>query len=590
MFRMRLTKATVLKPISKAASSGAFRSDAKPRVPTIPNQYGQDDKTASKAPDGDRFKAGGHRVSAASLGLAAAVSLLIAACTPDPEIGDVGFVEEGFAGIVSADEPNAVRVGQEVLTRGGTAADAAVAMSFALAVTLPSRASLNAGGACLHFYNPDKTAESIVFPGRAAASGGVVPLMPRAMAVLHASGGSIRWEELVAPAENLASFGHRASRALLLDLQEAFRRGMRPNPEFAEIFLPGGQPLSEGDKLVQGELAGVLSGIRLQGAGYLHSGSFPDRFAEATSSIGLRLTPAEIRDALPLRQKPAASVALDNDRLYLPQPPSTSGVMTGQIVNMLLDRNYDSAGPDERAHLLAEASLRALSSRTGWLGDGGQTGEPLENLLAESRAEQMFANYSSGSNTPAGSLNPPPQRLPLDIDGTGFVVGDRYGNAVACAFSMNNLFGIGLTAPGTGIVLAPPPSPEIKNGFPYPAVLVGNENTGRLSLAAVSSGGPAAPANLARVVLEAYEAEEPLQEVVAAPRLVHVGRPDGVAHEPGLPEDIRAALGDRGHRLGESPVFGRINGFYCPRGLRDDPERCDAATDPRGAGLSVRVQ
>ena len=173
-----------------------------------------------------------------------------------------------------------------------------------------SRASLNAGGACLHFYHPDETAESIAFPARATASGGVVPLMPRAMAVLHASGGSIRWEELVTPAENLASFGHRASRALLLDLQEAFNRGMRPNPEFAEIFLPGGRPLTEGDKLVQGELAGVLSGIRLKGAGYLHSGSFPDRFAEATSSIGLRLTAAEIRDALPLRQKPAPSVCL----------------------------------------------------------------------------------------------------------------------------------------------------------------------------------------------------------------------------------------------------------------------------------------
>ncbi|MEX0922964.1 MAG: gamma-glutamyltransferase [Rhodovibrionaceae bacterium] len=547
------------------------------------NQCARDDNAATSARQDDRFKAG-------RLALAGALCLAVAACTPDPEIGDIGFVEEGFAGIVAADEPNAVRIGVEVLTRGGTAADAAVAMSFGLAVTLPSRASLSAGGACLHFYQPDKGAESIVFPANGTASGGVVPLMPRAMAVLHASGGSVRWEELVAPAENMARSGHRASRALLLDLEAAVARGMRPNQEFSDIFLPGGRRLSEGDKLTQGELAGVLGGIRLQGAGYLHGGSFPERYADALSQIGIPLTPAEVRDAFPDRQKPAPSAALGDHRLYLPQPPSVSGVMSGQIASMLLEEGYASAGSGERAHLLAEASLRAVSARTAWLSAGGGSGDPLENLLAESRAQQMIDGYRGNQNTPAASLSPPPRRLPLDIDGTGFVVGDRYGNAVACAFSMNNLFGIGLTAAGTGIVVAPPPSPENGGGLPYPVALVGNENTGRLSFAIAASGGPAAPANIARIVIEVFEAEEPLDAAVAAPRLVHVGQPDGVAHEPGLAEDQRAALRERGHQLGESSGFGRVNAFYCPRGLRDDTERCEANTDPRGAGLSVRVQ
>lgn len=587
---MRFSKAEILNPFSKAAANGAAETTAKPRMPAGRNQCTRDDRRVITAGQDDGFMARSGGRGRAALALSAAFCLALAACTPDPEIGDIGFVEEGFAGLLAADEPNAVRVGQEILTRGGTAADAAVAMSFALAVTLPSRASLNAGGACLHYYRPDQTAESIVFPGRAAASGGVVPLMPRAMAVLHASGGTVRWEELVAPAENLARFGHRASRALLLDLEAAIGRGMRPNQEFADTFLPDGRRLSEGDKLVQGELAGVLGGIRLRGAGYLHSGGFPERFAEATSRLGLNLSDAEVREALPLHQKPAPSAALGNDRLYLPQLPSVSGVMTGQIVGMLEDAGYDSAGPAERAHLLAEASLRAASARTAWLAAGGASGESLDNLLAESRAEQMFANYSGESHTPASSLDPAPQRLPLDTDGTGFVVGDRYGNAVACAFSMNNLFGVGLVAPGTGIVLTPPPPERTKGGFSYPVALIGNENTGDLGLAVESSGGPAAPANIARVVLETYEAEEPLSEAVGAPRLVHVGQPDGVAHESGLSQDLRAALRDRGHELGESPGFGRVNAFHCPRGLRTDTQLCVVVTDPRGAGLSVKVQ
>ncbi|MEE9196347.1 MAG: gamma-glutamyltransferase, partial [Alphaproteobacteria bacterium] len=141
---------------------------------------------------------------------------LVAACA-DSEPGKFAPVE-GFAGIVAGDEPRAVVIGRDILGNGGTAVDAAVAMYFAMSVTIPSRVSMGGGGVCVVFQSNNELGEAIEFMPRAAPSGGMVPSGMRAMAALHARHGALRWAQLIVPAESLARFGHAVSRSFAKDL------------------------------------------------------------------------------------------------------------------------------------------------------------------------------------------------------------------------------------------------------------------------------------------------------------------------------------------------------------------------------------
>ena len=102
---------------------------------------------------------------------------LLSACGLADEEADakLGLVE-GFAGLVAADDPRATVVGRDVLGNGGNAADAAVAMYFTLAVTLPSRASLGGGGVCVAFDRSANSGETLEFLPRQSAGGGLVPI------------------------------------------------------------------------------------------------------------------------------------------------------------------------------------------------------------------------------------------------------------------------------------------------------------------------------------------------------------------------------------------------------------------------------
>ena len=253
---------------------------------------------------------------------------MLAGCSGDkPVRGDVGFIE-GFFGAVVADEPRAAEAGRDVLTSGGNAADAAVAMYFTMAATLPSAASLGSGGVCLVHDVRRRVQEAIVFPlTPVTGTRGYdisVPMSVRGMALLHARHGRARWEVVVANGERLARFGAPVSRVLSRDLQ-AGARLLGADPEARRVYdRGGGVAVSEGDIFRQGDLGAMLGAIKSRGGGDLFQGPLARQVTEAVQQAGGGLTMQHMREAVP-RAVPALQVRFGDHMAAFAPPPFSGG-------------------------------------------------------------------------------------------------------------------------------------------------------------------------------------------------------------------------------------------------------------------------
>lgn len=352
--------------------------------------------------------------------------------TPSVPVGQVGNVA-GFLGGVVADEPQAALTGRAVLSAGGTAADAATAMGFALAVTLPSRAGLGSGGACL-VYAPGSggpgagAPEALMFPRVAPADPGradrpaSVPMLARGLFALQARYGSRPIESLIIPAEQMARFGVPVSRALVRDLA-VVAGPLSVDPGAKAAFFPNGTPLAEGGTLLQPELGGTIAQLRTAGVGDLYQGLMAKRLEASMPFVGGGLSVADMRAAVPHFDAPILLPAPNSDMVAVFPAPEPGGVATAAALQVLVN-DPEATEP---------ARQRALGVAQAWR-KGGVT------------VEQLAQGHDMATSIGA---------LPAS---TSFGAVDRNGGAVICAVSMGNLFGTGRIAPGTGVLMGVSPA------------------------------------------------------------------------------------------------------------------------------------
>lgn len=518
--------------------------------------------------------------------LAAAVAILaVGACDSLEKrpVGTIGHVQ-GFAGMVAADEPRAALVGRDVLSAGGTAADAAAAMYFTLAVTYPSAASLGGGGSCIVHDSGRKKTEVMEFPAIASTMGGAapsaVPANPRGFFALHAKYGKLRYESLLAEPERLARTGTTVSRALASDLARAVPVLGRDHPARAVFFRPDGSVLREGDTMIQPQLAAVIANLR-RNTGDFYSGLVARELVKGVQAAGGTLTLEDLRDIRPT-WRDTLTLKVGDETAHFAPPPSVGSTVAAQMVGTLWER-WGNAPAAERPHLLAEVSARVYADRARWMRPSGWTNDDPAGLVAEKRLTDLLAGYNPERHVPVTGVSAPPTDYPL---ATGFVAMDAQGSTVACGVTTYGLFGGGRMIPGAGIVLAGVPGP---NGPPaITTMMTVNHNTNEVHFAGAASGGGTAPGALVASFLAATLDGKSLDEALATPRLVHPGAPDAVFVESGAYALDPAGLQQRGHQASPVAMPSRVEALHCLAGYRN-PDRCDTSTDPRGFGLATKV-
>jgi gamma-glutamyltranspeptidase/glutathione hydrolase len=517
-------------------------------------------------------------------------------------------------GMVVSQEQRATRIGLDVLERGGNAVDAAVAVGFALAVSLPKAGNIGGGGFMLvHLAGRNETVavdyretapaatRSDVFLGpegqaeprksRDSGLGVGVPgtVAGLALALGRYGSGKFTLSELIAPAVRLAREGVPVKDDLFDSLLLAQPR-LAQWPSTVPIFLkPDGTPPALGDTLVQSDLAGTLEAIGRDGPRAFYIGPIADKIVAAVRGAGGVMVRSDLETYGAVIRKPVHGTYRGYDVVSMP-PPSSGGIALVEMLNILEGYPSHQVGDGSPAalHLQIEAMKLAYADRAAYLGDSDRVDVPQDWLISKDHAAELRAMIDPKHARPAREVRPD-IAVPGSGNTTHFSVIDAVGNAVANTYTLNFNYGLGLVADGTGIMLNNElddfaAKPGVANAFglvggaanaPGPDKRPLSSMTptivlkdGKPVLVTGAPGGSRIITTVLQVILNAIDGDKAIGDAVAAPRLHHQWWPDEVVVEPNFPADKIRALMALGHVVSTGPLFGSAHSIeVTPQGL-----------------------
>ena len=500
--------------------------------------------------------------------------------------------------VVYAAHPIATSAGAEALRRGGTAADAAVVVETVLSLVEPQSSGIGGGGFALYWdaateqlttydgretapasTRPDQflTADGKPMPFRQRVLGGQsvgVPGVMPMLADLHAAHGRLSWEELLKPAEEIATDGFEISPRL--SLVASYMTSLKAQPATHDYFYGGGdKALPAGTHITNKAYAQTMRALA-ENPRALNEGAIANAIAQTALDARTgqpNLTLEDLASFEPTERAPVCSTYREYKVCGM-GPPSSGGIAVLQILGLLerFDVASLSARDPELWHLFAEAQRLAYADRGYYLGDPDFVSIPISELISKAylaeRSALIDPAKAAGTRmhgTPAnvGEVSLAPQWDQSAPSTTHFSIVDGYGNIVSMTASIEGPFGSHIMVEGfllnneltdfsaipeiDGRPVANAPGPG-RRPLSSMSPTVVFDKTGSPLLVIGSPGGRNIIAYTAKTIVGVLDLGLSIEDAIALPNVINTNGDTKVEDNP-KGQVIAEALRDRGHTV-----------------------------------------
>jgi len=528
------------------------------------------------------------------------------------------------ASAIASAHPLATDAGHEILSQGGNAFDAAVAVSAVLAVVEPYSSGIGGGGfwllhrardgfetmvdgreraplaatADMYLDSQGELIKGLSINGALAAG---IPGEPAALVHIAMKYGRIPLAKSLAPAIRLARDGFVIDDYYLRMIKWRLK-ALQQSSAAARIFLDRGAVPKPGYRVKQPVLAQTLDAMAQSGKDGFYAGIVAQNLIKDVAAAGGIWTLEDLKQYGIVEREPIRG-SYRGMQITSAAPPSSGGVVLMTMLNILSRYDLTSANKVEETHLLVEAMRRAYRDRAKYLGDPDFVQMPIERLIHPLYADGLARDISLTRATPSLPQSPHTGQEE-GRDTTHFSIIDQEGNRVAATLSINYPFGSGYVSPSTGVLLndemddfsARPGVPNVYGlvGGSANAIAPGKRMLSSMTPTFVQTkdgvailgtpGGSRIITMLLLGVLELADGKLPT-DWVSRPRLHHQYLPDRIQYESdALSQDEAEQLRQMGHELQQlKQSYGNMQGIY----WNQKTGELKAASDPRGIGSAI---
>ncbi len=511
----------------------------------------------------------------------------------------------GYNGMVVSSNEYASNIGIDILKKGGNAIDAAIGVSFALAVVHPGAGNIGGGGfmvirtsdgnvSTIDFREkaPSNASKNMflddslnVIPGKSwstsLASG--VPGSVAGMWMAHELYGSVNWTDIIRPSIKLAQYGFNLDPLNCSYLNSDYYKNYLSNDIEAKKIFTKTIPYKIGENFVQTDLANTLRRIAFNGKKGFYEGETAKNIIKCMNRTGGIITENDLKNYNAIKRNPI-EFDFKGYKVYSMPPPSSGGIALAGILNQLENINFDSLTyhSSEYIHYIVEAERNVYADRSVYLGDSDFNNISIEELISNDYSNTRWEEIDLLRARKSDEVKEGTLSYNESEETTHYSVVDKWGNAVSVTTTVNGWFGNGIVVDDSGFLLNNEMDDfSSKPGHPNKYGLVGNalnsiepnkrmlssmsptiveKPNGDLYLVVGSPGGSTIITTVAQVILNVITQNMSIKNAVEQSRFHHQWLPDVVYFEPfNFSKETTDLLVKMGHNISYRRSIGEAN-------------------------------